>query len=177
MFRGDFMNRRGFTLVELLATLIIIGVVVSVTIVSVNYNYKTSRDRTEDVFVKTIENAIKIYIESDVLKFGSSDYNHLCSFTKTIGTETQTSELYVVNKNLTFNNVINSTYKPILKSELVNPANKGKSNYECNSTGTLKIYRDSEYVYYYKISKASFNCLNKTGNISNLPSGLPSSCN
>ena len=132
------MKAKGFTLVELLATIIVLGLAVGITIITVNGGFGRAKEKTEEVFVKTIDDALKIYIA-----------------------------------NLTFEDVINSTYKPIMREDVVNPANKNKDNYECNVYGKLDIYRDDDYVYYYKIDKSSFGCLNTEGSISN----LPDSCN
>lgn len=160
------MNKRGFTLIELLVTLIILSIVVSITVVSINVNYKKAKDKTEDIFINTIKDAINIYLESDGRKLNFST-SSICTLNKTHGSV----KVYKATNNLTFNNVINSDYSPILKSELHNPANKDTDKYECNSNGVLNIYRDDDYVYYYKISKSSFGCLNTSGDITNLPSG------
>ena len=161
------MNRKGFTLIELLATIVVLGIIVSLTVVSVNVSLEKARKRTEEAFVNTIRDALKIYVDSDAkkLSFGTES---VCNINKTHGK----IKLYKTTKNdLKFTDVINSTYKPILESELVNPANKDREHYQCKSDGLLEIYRDEDYVYYYKISGASFECLNDmTGDITNLPS-------
>ena len=59
------MNKKGFTLVELLATLVIIGIVVGFTIVGINYNINNTKKKTEDIFIGTIKDAIKVYLDSD----------------------------------------------------------------------------------------------------------------
>ena len=62
----------------------------------------------------------------------------------------------VYKKEITFSDVINSQYKPIATSELVNPANE---DVECNSVATVTVYRDEDYIYYYSIDKNEFGCL------------------
>ena len=61
------MNRKknGFTLVELLATLVILGIVVGITMISVGIKYKETKAKTEDIFVKTLEDALDIYVDTD----------------------------------------------------------------------------------------------------------------
>ena len=143
----------------------ILGIITGIALITVNGGFGEARDKTEDVFVKTIEDALNIYLDSDArkLSFGNSA---VCTLNKTHGKV----NLYKAANNLTFNDVINSSYSPITLNELVNPANKDTDNYQCVATGTLNIYRDDDYVYYYKIDKSSFGCLNGTGYITNLPS-------
>ena len=179
------MNKKGFTLVELLATLVILGIVVGITIVTVNSNYGNAKKKTEGIFVKTLEDALDIYLDTSEVKGLNyvADANNKCILKKTHGE----SRLYRATKNkqntnLTFNDVLNSEYVPLVASELVNPANKDNDNYNCDpSNGTLTIYRDDDFVYYYKLEKKNsstklLGCLNDTGIITNLPA-LPSGCN
>ena len=154
-------KKNGFTLVELLATLVILGIVLSITIVTVNGGFRSAKDKTEDVFVKTIEDALNIYIDSDAKRLNYN--NEVGCIKKTHGSV----KIYKASGSLSFNNVINSDYSPITASDLVNPANEGVS---CNSMAPIEIYRDNDYVYYYKVAKNSFNCLlNSDGYITNLP--------
>ena len=153
------MNRRGFTLVELLATLVILGIVTSIVLIGINGGFNNAKDKTEDVFIKTVKDAMDIYLDSDAKNL-SYEYEG-CTINKThkIGVK-----LYKAN-NITFNDVINSTYHPLTESDLVNPANDKK----CKATATISIYRDEDFVYYYKIDKDGFECLTSSGVISNLP--------
>lgn len=171
-----FMNKKGFTLVELLATLVILAVIIGIVLISSTGGFSNAKDKTEEVFVKTIKDALEIYIDSDGRNLNFN--NQVCTINKNIpGTDDyRTVKVYKTNKDkngntLTFNNVINSSYHPISESDMHNPANKGKDKYQCSTNGTLNIYRDEDYVYYYKIEKSSFGCFNKTGSINNLPSG------
>ena len=160
------MNRKGFTLVELLATLIILAVVVGIVLISTSGGFGKGKERTEDIFVKTIEDALDIYLDSDA-KNKNFSTTPICTIDKT---HRKGVNIYRSTDSLTFDDVINSTYQPIAESDMHNPANKGKDNYLCNTDGTLYIYRDDDYVYYYKIDKSTFGCLNKEGVIKNLPS-------
>ena len=59
------MNRKGFTLVELLATLVILGIIVGIVIISVSGSLGGAKEKTEEVFVDTIKDAMDVYLDSD----------------------------------------------------------------------------------------------------------------
>ena len=167
------MNRKGFTLVELLATLVILGIVVGLVVVISGNGFKNAKTKSEDVFIATIEDALDIYVDSDARSLSFNRTNPVCTLNKTHGSV----NVYKNVDNVTFLNVINSSYHPITRSELVNPANKGNDNFQCFpetsgdiNYGTLDVYVDDDFVYYYRINKSDFGCLNTTGYITNLPS-------
>lgn len=157
------MNKKGFTLVELLATLVILGIVFGLVIVGVNYNIKTTKEKAEEVFIGTIKDALKIYIDSDAknLDFTSTEY---C-----IDKSLKNNVKVMVSNAVSLTTVVNSKYSPLDVKDLVNPNNE-KEN--CNVTSEIVyIYRDEDYVYYYDVAKSSLSCLTTTsGNITNLPS-------
>ena len=156
------MNKKGFTLVELLATLVILGIVVGITIVSVTSSFRNAKDKTENVFVGTLEDALDIYLDSDARKLGFST-TKTCTLNKTRGSV----NVYKSTNALTFKDIINSSYSSLVEQDLVNPANEKVA---CNSNVSVEIYRDDDYVYYYKVSKDNFGCLKNGGYITNLPS-------
>ena len=156
------MNRKGFTLIELLATLVILGIVSTIVLISVTGTLNGTKDKTEEVFIKTIRDAMDIYTDSDgrKLTYGTKA---VCTLKKTHGSV----KLYKSN-NITMKTVINSEYKPLTKKDLVNP----KDNKQCSENASVSIYRDDDYVYYYKVSRAGLNCLSTDGgDITNLPEG------
>ena len=165
------MNNKGFTLVELLATIVILGIVVSLSVVLTNVNVKKTKEKAEEVFVETIADAIKIYIDSDAK---SLSFNSKCS-SKLSKTTTGLVDVYYVDVDL--GTVIGSSFSPLKASELVNPNNKDAI---CNSNAKVRIYRDDDYVYYYKMAKSADNnsigclTLDLGGYITNLPGGYTS---
>ncbi len=174
------MNKKGFTLVELLATLVVLSIIVGIVLISSTGGFSNAKDKTEDVFVKTIKDALEIYIDSDGRNLDFSTQR--CTFNKKIpGTdEYREVKLYYANKDkngnrLTFNNVINSNYHPISASDMYNPANKDNDKYQCDINAWIYIYRDEDYVYYYyvnnSIDRHGIECLNKTDYITNWPCG------
>lgn len=158
------MNKKGFTLVELLATLVILGIVIGITILGVNSSFRNAKDKTENVFVGTLEDALDIYLDSDARKLSFST-TKTCTLNKTHGKV----NVYKSDNDipLTFDDIINSSYSPLVEQDLVNPANE---EVKCNSNVVVNIYRDDDYVYYYKVSRDDFGCLKNGGYITNLPS-------
>jgi prepilin-type N-terminal cleavage/methylation domain-containing protein len=156
------MNNKGFTLIELLATIIILGIIVGITVTITNTNMGNAKEKAEEVFIDTLDDALKIYTDSDAkkLRFGTSP---VCTLEKSHGNV----KVYKSSTNVTFNDVINSEYKPLDVSDIKNPNNE---DVQCNINAAVNIYRDDDYIYYYKVEKASFNCLKTTGKITNLPS-------
>ena len=153
------MNRRGFTLVELLATLVILGIVTSIVLIGINGGFNNAKDKTEDVFVKTVKDAMDIYLDSDAKKLNFSKVE-VCTLNKTHGK----SKVYKSSDNITLNNIINSEFHPITQDDLVNPVNSSK----CDKNTIVNIYRDEDYVYYYEID-GDMGCLVNTNSISILP--------
>ena len=158
------MNRKGFTLVELLATLIILGIVIGITVVGVNGGFRNAKDKTEEVFIKTLTNALDIYLDSDDAKRLNYSTSPVCTISKKLGT----AEVYKATVN--FKTVIDSEYAPLIEKDLVNPANLDVS---CNASSSIPVdvYYDSDRVYYYRVAKSDFDCLKTSGYITNLPSG------
>lgn len=160
------MNKRGFTLIELLATLAVLGIIMGIVLVSSTFLFKEKKSDTEDVFVDTLKDAIKIYID----ELGGVDLNGspVCTIEKSI--YPNGVGIYEVKK-ITFKDITNSKYKPLTEVDMINPANKDK---KCNINAEIHIYADSDFAYYYKFTGSELECLSKDKNkgvISNLPEG------
>lgn len=160
------MNKRGFTLIELLATLAVLGIITGIVLVSSTSLFKDKKSDTEDVFVDTLKDAIKIYIDG----LGGVDLNDspVCTIKKSIHPN-EVGIYEVKDKEITFRNITNSKYKPLTEKDMINPANNVKCNID---DAKIHIYADSDFVYYYKFTGSDLKCLSKnTGVISNLPEG------
>lgn len=160
------MNKRGFTLIELLATLVVLGIIMGIVLVSSTSLFKDRKSDTEDVFVDTLKDAVKIYID----ELGGVDLNGspVCTIEKSI--HPNGVGIYEVKK-ITFKDITNSKYKPLTETDMINPANKDE---KCNINAEVHIYADSDFAYYYAFTGAELECLSKDKNkgvISNLPEG------
>ena len=169
------MNKKGFTLVELLATIIILGIVAGITVITVFPNLGKTKEKSEEIFVSNIKDALDIYLDSDAkdpkkLSFSSTP---ICTFSKSLKSNVK---LYRSSSMIGFDDVaFNSSYKPMSVDDFVNPYNSEQCNYKF----MIYIYRDEDYVYYYDINKSNLKCLTLKldEKISNLPSNLPRECN
>ena len=168
------MNNKGFTLIELLATIVVLTIVAGIVFAVINVDFGRAKEKSEEVFVDTIKDAIKIYLDTDAKKLDGytllkeEDGNN-CVIKKRNG------NVSVYRMVIDMKDIIDSSYTPITQNDLVNPANK---DVKCANADdiTVSIYRDDDYVYYYSVSKSDFNCLKNIGGdyktvISNLPEG------
>lgn len=168
------MNRKGFTLLELLTTFVILGFIILVSVFSISRAFNITKKKSEDVFVETIKDAMDMYLTTEDVK--KLNFTTECSnlLNKSFG------DRKVYKSVITFSDVINSQYRPIATSDFVNPSNE---DVQCNTDASLTIYRDEDYVYYYSVSKSDFGCLKNVGTdeetgveyksvISNLPEGF-----
>lgn len=155
------MRNKGFTLVEVLVTLFVLGVIVSISIVFVNINVEKSYMNSEKIYIDSLRDALKIYIDSDGKNLDFNDNDFFCSFQKSLGSV----EIYESTNEITFSNVVNSRFKPLLEEEMVNPGNKDGE--QCDINTSIRIFRDDDFVYYYYFD---MDCLKYTRDaITNLP--------
>ncbi len=154
------MNKKGFTLVELLATLVILGLVMAITFASISGIIKSGKEKSEVAFIKTLEDAINVYIDIDGRK---KDYNsEVCKINKT---HKQGVSIKKAN-DITFSDIINTTYKPIVESDMINPANKT----QCLTSTNISLYKDDDSVFYYAFDSNNLNCLDTYNeNVTTLP--------
>ena len=57
------MNRRGFTLVELLVVIVILAVIMSIAIPSITSSIERSKDKQKTQIIKLIESAGELYVD------------------------------------------------------------------------------------------------------------------
>ena len=141
------MNKKGFTLVELLSVLVILGLIVGITIpVGINV-MNHSKDNSERAFVSTIKDAMNIYLSGNE-KSG-------------LGYETCGTGSVYEYATITFRDVISSSFKPINTASLVNPKNDKNCGDKIDEAEVKIIRHKTNYVYYYVIDKSSFGYKDK----------------
>ena len=145
------MNRKGFTLIELLAVLVVLGIVLVISIPSITDAYKNSKIKSEEAFVQRLTQTIDSYVKlnSDEIKFTETG----------TGTKNENGSKYTINYQkgtITVSNIIDSGNSGILtQKDFINPGNKEKT---CEDA-QIEVYKDSDFVYCYKVAKDSLGCL------------------
>lgn len=143
------MNRKGFTLIELIAVIVILGIILVVSAPSISNVYKESKLKSEEIFVERLSQSIDSYIKlnSDEIAFTSDG----------AANKEEDGSTYQVNiwkAVITVQNVIDD--KLISEEDYVNPGNKET---KCTVNAEIEVYKDSDYVYCHKIKKESLGCL------------------
>lgn len=169
------MNNKGFTLIELLATIVILSLVMGISVYGVMGTINNSKARGEKLFVENLGKSISSYIElhGSALKQTGGE---VAKFSKknNIGNSTYEVSLYQLKKgndNLRIMDLVNDGI--VDEAKLVNPKNK-KRCFNSSHNPEIKIYRDTDYVYYYSVSLENNQCDLSSDNliISTLPQGV-----
>lgn len=143
------MNRKGFTLIELLAVIVILGIILVIAVPSLANVYKDSKLKTEEIFVGRLSESIDSYV-----KLNSG---YIAFSTDGTATKEEEGETYTVNISkgtISVQDIINDNI--ISSEDYINPGNKEVS---CSTTAEIEVYKDSDYVYCYKVKKDSLDCL------------------
>lgn len=143
------MNRKGFTLIELIAVIVILGIILVVSAPSISNVYKESKLKSEEIFVERLSQSIDSYIKlnSDEIAFTSDGAANKEE-------ERSTYQVNIWKAAITVQNVIDD--KLISEEDYVNPGNKET---KCTVNAEIEVYKDSDYVYCHKIKKDSLGCL------------------
>ena len=157
------MNNKGFTLVELLATIVLISVVMGIATYSIINVINASKEKSEKIFVDKLGTAIEGYLSVKGSSMSKADFNDEgITFTKCridtddcedkYKTEVSLYELETIN----LSKITEDGYKTIDKEKIVNP--KTKENCLLNGKNPqIRVFRDSDHVYYYYMSLSSDN--------------------
>ncbi len=164
------MNNKGFTLVELLATIVIIGLVMGIATNNVLKHIKTTKTQSEKIFIEKTTKLIDEYLSTNGSNLTVKGPNisfekEYYGYSKNKDKEGSTKEIVTANELNGFNisELINKNLVDI--NDFINPSNK-KRCLEKNNTGTyiknpqIRVWKDSDYVYYYYIdlSKTNTSC-------------------
>lgn len=143
------MNRRGFTLIELLAVIVVLGLVLTISIPSITDAYKNSKIKSEEAFLERLTQSVDSYVklESDKIKFNNT--------IDAIKTENGKNYDVTVKKGtIIINDIIESEI--LSSTDFVNAGNKEVT---CNTSAEVEVYKDSDFVYCYKMPINNLNCL------------------
>ena len=141
------MNRKGFTLIELLGVIIVLAIVLLLAVPSISNAYKNSKLKSEEIFVERLSDVIDSYV-----KLNSSSISFTSDGEATKEGETGTVNIY--KETIKVQNIIDDNL--LRESDYVNAGNKDK---KCEPNAQIEVYRDSDYVYCYKVDKDSLGCL------------------
>ena len=151
------MNRKGFTLIEVLAVIVILGMLLVFVAPNLLVAYENSKLKSEEIFARRISQISDTYIKlnSDMIEFnsyGTGQKSHDYTTGDTVEEVRYSVDIYkgvisvedLINRNL------------IALNDYVNAGNKDVT---CNARAEIEVYRDSDFVYCHKIKKTSFGCL------------------
>lgn len=147
------INRKGFTLIELIAVIVILSIILIVAVPNLIETYKQSKLKSEGMFVKQLTKSIESYVS---LNGSNLEYTDFGEAKKSLTVE-DTDKSYTVKiskSTIKIQDIIDSNI--IEENEYRNPGNKDK---KCDKEAEIEVYRDSDYVYCHKIKKDSLECL------------------
>lgn len=152
------MNRKGFTLIEVLAVIVILGIVLLIAGPTLINVYEDSKLKSEEIFTKRLSQSIDGYI-----KLNSSDIDFTSDGTAD-KTEEGASYQVDIYKGRIFENGIERTIvvNDIIVDNLLSQEdykNAGNKDEQCDISAEIEVYKDSDYVYCYKVEKDSLGCL------------------
>lgn len=175
------MNQKGFTLVEVLATIVIISVLGLIAYTSVTSYIKNSKQKAEDKFFADIENQIDSYIALNSAQFRivGSDYEFTKKVISSSGTSVTNSWTQPINAKAYLTKIEDNgdnifTLKDLIDDlKVTDKFQNPNTNGICNDDIEIEVYKDSDYVYYYYVNmKAKGIGCTASKNINTIPDNL-----
>ena len=151
------MNRKGFTLIEVLVVIVILGIVLLIAGPTLINVYEDSKLKSEEIFTKRLSQSIDGYI-----KLNSSDIDFTFDDTANKTEEGTSYQVDIYKGKKIVQDIIDDNLLSI--EDYVNAGNKDYVNLEtnkksCVTSAEIEVYKDSDYVYCYKVKKESLGCL------------------
>lgn len=144
------MNRKGFTLIELLAVIVVLGLVVLISVPIISDAYTKSKIKSEEVFVDRLTQAIDSYVKLNEIEYKSTGN----------GKKTENGKEYDITYQkgtITIQKIIDDGI--LTQKDFVNAGNKDAT---CNTDAEVEVYKDSDFVYCYKMKKDNLKCFTDT---------------
>ena len=173
------MNNKGFTLVEMLAVIVILAILSGIATYGVINAIKTSKDKAEDAFLNEMGHQIETYIGFNSPK---NKIDNSFNFTKTIiDKNDDESSSYTTGREVTVWEVIDNdktsrlTLKDLLDREYSDDNNYKNPNTdkECKTNNEIVIFMDSDFVYYYYVDfDEEGDCISNGKIVNSLPKEL-----
>ncbi len=136
------LNKKGFTLIELIAVIVIIALLFMFVVPNFSKYLEASRQKSEEIFYGEIEDTINNYVSlyKSELELDTSVVKKISKEDSLLGTSYDV-KVYRYEDTY-FNKLIDSGI--LNEGEFVNP--NGNIKYDKDSS-TFTVYRDSDYVY------------------------------
>ena len=167
------MNNKGFTLVEMLAVVVILAIISGIAVNGVLSYINTSKKKSEEIFVQNLETYIDNYLDLYNGELNTTNTTYTFEKCKRVN---QSGECYDVKAyqldSFSILNITEADVKLVDKNDLINPANKKQCFTSANPS--IKVYKDEDFVYYYYLDlKGNNNCdITENTIITNLPTAL-----
>lgn len=145
------LNKKGFTLIELIAVIVILSIILVFVVPNLLDTYKRSKLKTEKAFVDQLSKGIESYITlySNEMSFSKVDGNFVKEITDN-RSDKPSYDVDVYKADITVKEIIDKNI--IESSEYINPGNRGDNTKKCKpETDTITVYRDSDFVYCFKM--------------------------
>ena len=152
------LDNKGFTLIEVIAVVAILGIIVAIVLPSVFGYFDTSKDRSEEIFMGEMERIIDNYVSLEG-RNKEFDTNNGKKLEKCDPLEVNNSctvvNVYKNIQKITFNDLVNSGL--VKASDIINPKNEE----QCSLDTEIIVYRDDDYVYCFE---TKFDCVDDSDN-------------
>ena len=133
--------KKGFTLVELLSVIVILGILASIAIPTINTAINSSRNKAYNEQINTIQNAARTYMSKNSLKLPNQEENGKC----TISVSTLQKEGL-----LSVDDIVNPRYKK--------NSSKPEEKFKNFDGKVIVTFANNKYKYEYVISSSVPNC-------------------
>lgn len=154
------LNKKGFTLIEVLMVISILGVILAIAIPSGYNYYETSKNKTEQIFIGKLNRIVDDYITLKASSFTLDKTNSWdvkkCSIADESDADCKVVKAYKVTDEVKFDNIIEEQL--ISESDFISP----KTNIKCDKDSLIEIYQDEDLVNYFRYNLDCVSDDNKT---------------